>query len=130
MHTPANEKQEVVEEEPVVVQEEPVVVQEEPAVEKQEFGCLDVSLLKGASLEYYNKIVVENGHPEAEFVILGFPFLFEQIYTSYDGKKQTMEYTESLFPGITEMYEQKKRDLRKNDYKAWQFVNEKLRKNL
>ena len=141
-HTPANiiEKQEepvvvkeepvVVQEEPVVVQEEPVVIQEEPVVEKPEFGSLDVTLLKGASLEYYNKIVVENGHPEAEFVILGFPFLFEQIYTSYDGKKQTMEYTESLFPGITEMYEQKKRDLRKNDYEAWKFVNEKLRKNL
>jgi hypothetical protein len=124
MHTPANEKQEVVE-------EEPVIVQEEPAVEKPEFGSLDVTLLKGASLEYYNKIVVENGHPESEFVILGFPFLFEQIYTStIDGKEKTMEYTESLFPGITEMYEQKKRDLRKNDYEAWKFVNEKLRKNL
>ena len=113
-----------------IIQKLPVVVEEESIMENPEFGSLDVSLLKGTSLEYYNKIVVENRHPEAEFVILGFPFLFEQLYTSGDTLEvKTMEYTEKLFPGITEMYEQIKLDLRKNDYKAWKFVNEKLRKN-
>jgi len=110
---------------PEVLEEEPIEVLE------PEFGCLDKSILKGKSLEYYNKIVIENGHSEAEFVILGFPHLFEQIYTSaVDGKQYTMEYTESLFPGITEMYEQKKQDLRKNFYNAWKFVNNKLKKTI
>jgi hypothetical protein len=128
--------------EPVIVEQESVIVEEtsliqepvaqEPvAPEKPQFGSLDVTLLSGDALECYNKVVRVNGHPEAEFIILGFPHLFEHIYTSaVTYKRGTMEDTEKIFPGITEFYEQKKRDLRNNDYDAWKFVNDKLRKNL
>jgi hypothetical protein len=110
---------------------EPVSVPVPETVSEPELGSLDKSLLTGKALEYYNKIVLENGHSEAEFIILGYPHLFETIYTSaVDGKNTTMEYTESLFPGITEEYEQIKQDLRKNDFTAWKFVNDKLRKTL
>jgi hypothetical protein len=98
-----------------------------PAVAKPPVGCLDVSLLPKNVLDVYNKNVVENGQSEADFIILGFPSLFEYLYTDMvDGTKKTMAFTESVFPGVTEMYERKKRDLRKNDYKAWKFVNKSL----
>jgi hypothetical protein len=94
-----------------------------------ELGGLDKSLLSGAELEMYEKVVVQKGESEAEFIISGFPEMFQKVYfstTTYTWR--TIEDTEKLFPGITDMYEQKKSDLRKNKYDAWAFVNNKLRK--
>jgi hypothetical protein len=111
-------------------------VQATPAYEKTsvaepEFGCLDTSLLKGTALEYYKTFVIENGNSESEFLMKRFPSLFEKLYTNMvDGTKLPMSFTESVHPGITKMYEQKKRDLQKNDYKAWKFMNDKLRISL
>jgi hypothetical protein len=98
-------------------------------LEKHTLGKLDMTLLPKEAMELYEKVVIQNGHPAAEFIILGCPSFFEPNYISVmNGKTATMEDTERFLPGITEMYEQKKHDLRKNDYNAWKFVNDKLRK--
>ena len=98
-------------------------------LENHTLGALDISLLPPDALEIYNIVVIQNGHSAAEFIILGYQSFFEPNYVSVvNGRTATLEETERFLPGITEMYEQKKRDLRKNTYHAWEFVNNKLRK--
>ena len=91
-------------------------------LEKHTLGKLDTNLLTPEALEMYNTIVIEKGQSAAEFIILGCHSFFEPKYIT-----NTLEEVEKILPGIMEMYEQKKRDLRNNTYDAWAFVNNKLR---
>ena len=92
-------------------------------------GKLDVNVLSVEALAFYNQIK-ENLPHDAEFVILGFPALFEYrpLNSSNNFKPVTVEEGEKILPGITASFEEKKRKLRANDYTEWQKMNATLLK--
>lgn len=93
-------------------------------------GKLDVNVLSAKALSFYKQIKA-NGHHDAEFVIFGYPALFEYRPLSYTNnfKKVTVEEGEKIMPGITARFEEKKRKLRANDYAEWQKMNATLLQN-
>ena len=90
-------------------------------------GKLDVNVLSADALSFYNQIK-ENLPNDAEFVILGYPALFEYrpLSSSNNFKPVTVEEGEKILPGITASFEEKKRKLRANDYAAWEKINATL----
>jgi hypothetical protein len=106
--------------------EEVIVVSD--ATQQQRIGKLDSSVLSEKALLLYNQ-VKENGHHDAEFVIFGYQDLFEYRPISVvDLRQCTVEEGEKIIPGVTAIYEEKKRKLRAGDYEEWQKMNETLLK--
>ena len=98
-------------------------------LESQSIGKLDPNVLSAEALPLY-KQVKANGHHDAEFVICGYQQLFEyRPISTVDGfRRCTVEEGAKIFPGITEIYEEKKRKLRAGDYAEWKKMNETLLK--
>lgn len=73
--------------------------------------------------------ILNNGHSAAEFIIGGFPGLFITMPIIKDGNvvKVTAEYQEKYMPTMHNMYDTKKKQLRKGDYFTWKLVNNEIR---
>jgi hypothetical protein len=93
-------------------------------------GKLDVNVLSAEVLPIYKKFKA-NGHHDAEFVILGYPSLFEYrpLDSSNNFKQLTVEEGEKIMTGICARFEEKKLKLQANDYVEWENMNKMLLKH-
>lgn len=98
-------------------------------LEEHTKGELDETALSKHELTILRDIL-GNGHSASEFVIYGFPGMFLSTQKlCKDGKVITVdeEYQKKYMPTMHEMYETKKKNLRKGDYFTWKLVNNAIR---